>query len=75
MYGEPMLMTEIKHRNEQYRRLMMSKNKDGYAIYTRENEAAPYVKRMEALSPDYLDSVGRRWVSGKFCLDYEVREK
>jgi len=67
---------EVAERNRQYKELMMSKNVPvTYQIDTLDASTRKWVKRMDSVSETYLDSVGRRWVDGKFCLGYRIVKK
>jgi hypothetical protein len=66
----------VNQRNEQYRKLTMSKNTPKtFKVQTLDEKTNEWVNRMDSVSEAYLDSVGRRWVNGKFCVAYRVVAK
>jgi hypothetical protein len=75
---------DVETRSSQYKELSMSKNHVGkyddtplhskhkdYKIETRDRNS-PWVLRSRSLSESYLDSLGRRWIEGKFCDQYRI---
>lgn len=52
---------------------MSRNNPPDFQIETRTGDQRTF--RMMSVSPEYLYSVGRRWVAGKFCDGYRVTER
>ena len=74
---KPWTEEEIKHRNEQYRKMkesVMSTQAPMYQIETQDNEGN-WTWRMQSSSKGYFNSNGRRWVDLKFCNDYRVTKR